>query len=125
MYHGLILSQSKRWAEFRLVLGCLQMFGAVFSLTLFLWLGVHRLALGAMIVTGVLTAASFFLFGARQRFAFPAAERGGHQGNPGDCENSIRGAAFEVRSKDRGGSAHGGRGDLRFVRAGGRFTRIP
>jgi NADPH-dependent 2,4-dienoyl-CoA reductase/sulfur reductase-like enzyme len=31
MYHGLISSDSKRWALFRLVLGCLQMFAAEFD----------------------------------------------------------------------------------------------
>lgn len=40
----------------------LEMFGAVLSLTLFLWLGAHRVAVGAMIATGTLTIASRLLF---------------------------------------------------------------
>jgi hypothetical protein len=58
MYHGLSFSWNRYWAAFRFLLGCLQMFGAVFSLTLFLWLGVGRVAVGAMIATGVLAIAT-------------------------------------------------------------------
>jgi hypothetical protein len=72
MYHGLVFAESKSWAVFRLVLGCLQMFGAVFSLTLFLWLGVHRVAVCSMIATAVLTSVSLLLLGARP-FASMAA----------------------------------------------------
>jgi hypothetical protein len=54
MRHGLSFSLNRHWATFRFLLGCLQMFGAVFSLTLFLRLGVNRVAVGAMIATGAL-----------------------------------------------------------------------
>ena len=62
MYHGLSFPLNGHWATFRFLLGCLQMFGAVFSLTLFLWLGVHRVAVGAMLATGALTIVSRLLF---------------------------------------------------------------
>jgi hypothetical protein len=62
MYHGLSFPLNRHWALVRLLVGCLQMFGAAFSLTLFLWLGVHRLAVGAMIATGALTIVSRLLF---------------------------------------------------------------
>jgi hypothetical protein len=51
MYHGLSFPLNRHWALVRLLVGCLQMFGASFSHTLFLWLGIHRLAIGAMIAT--------------------------------------------------------------------------
>jgi hypothetical protein len=62
MYHDLSFSLNRHWALLRLLIGCLQMFGAAFSLTLFLWLGIHHLAVGAMIATAALTMLSRLLF---------------------------------------------------------------
>jgi hypothetical protein len=55
-----------RWAVVRLILGFLQMFGAVFSVTVLVRTGVTALALIAVGVTGVLTTVSVLLFGARR-----------------------------------------------------------
>jgi hypothetical protein len=62
MYYGLSFPLNRHRALVRLLLGCLQMFGAVFSLTLFLWLGIHRVPVGAMIATAALTIVSRLLF---------------------------------------------------------------
>ena len=56
-------SLPKRWAWLRLILGFLQMFGAVFSLVLVILLGVVPWSLGSLIATGLLTTASIILFG--------------------------------------------------------------
>ncbi len=56
----------RRWAAVRLILGFLQMFGAMFSVTLLVRTGVTALALIAVAVTGVLTTVSILLFGARR-----------------------------------------------------------
>lgn len=56
----------RRWAFVRLILGFLQMFGAVFSVTLLVRTGVTVPALIAVTVTGVLTTVSVLLFGARR-----------------------------------------------------------
>ena len=54
------------WACARLALGFLQMFRAVFSVTLLIRTGVTTLALTAVTMTSVLTALSVLLFGARR-----------------------------------------------------------
>ena len=54
----------RRWAVVRLILGFLQMFGAVFSVTLLVRAGVTTPALIAVALTGVLTTVSVLLFGA-------------------------------------------------------------
>ena len=56
----------RRWAWVRLSLGLIQMFGAVFSVTLLVYMGVSVLALTSVIITGVFTTASILLFGARR-----------------------------------------------------------
>ncbi len=56
----------RRWAWVRLSLGLIQMFGAVFSVTLLVYTGVSVLALSSVIITGVFTTASILLFGARR-----------------------------------------------------------
>lgn len=52
-----------RWALARLALGLIQMFGAVFSVTLIVQDGLTSLALLTAMVTGVLTLISVVLFG--------------------------------------------------------------
>lgn len=64
----------RRWAIVRLILGILQMFGAVFSLTLIVWLGVMPLTLAAVIGTGVVTGVSMFLFQVLKRGQPPMAQ---------------------------------------------------
>jgi hypothetical protein len=54
------------WASVRLALGFLQMFGAVFSVTLLFQTGVTAHTLLAVAITGVLTTVSILLFGARR-----------------------------------------------------------
>lgn len=56
----------RRWALIRLILGFLQMFGAVFSVTLLVRTGVTVLALISVAVTSVLTTVSVLMFGARR-----------------------------------------------------------
>ena len=56
----------RQWPVVRLILGFLQMFGAVFSVTLLVRTGVTAIALIAVAVTGVLTTVSVLLFGARR-----------------------------------------------------------
>jgi hypothetical protein len=55
----------RRWAVVRLILGLLQMIGAVFSVTLLVRMGVTTPALIAVALTGVLTTVSVLLFGGR------------------------------------------------------------
>lgn len=52
----------RRWANVRFVLGFLQMFGAAFSLGLLVFGGITRLALSAVLVTGIFTTVSILLF---------------------------------------------------------------
>jgi len=52
----------RRWALIRLILGFLQMFGAVFSVGLIVHSGITPLALAAVIVTGMFTGISLLLF---------------------------------------------------------------
>ena len=56
-------SLPKRWALVRLILGFLQMFGAVFSMVLVILLGVVPWSLASLIATGLVTTASIILFG--------------------------------------------------------------
>lgn len=51
------------WALFRLVLGCLQMAGAVTAIVLLIQIGVTPLSLGVVVVTGLCTTVSVLLFG--------------------------------------------------------------
>jgi len=53
---------ARRWAIVRLTLGFLQMFGAVFSLCLFLYTGVKPATIAAVLVTGMFTGVSMLLF---------------------------------------------------------------
>lgn len=56
-------TQTHRWAVVRLVLGLLQMFGAVFAATLIVQTGLNSLSLGIALATGLLTLLSISLFG--------------------------------------------------------------
>ena len=62
MYLIMPLSREQRWAMVRLALGFMQMFGAVFALTLILWTGVTVWSLGAVVATGLVTGTSLVLF---------------------------------------------------------------
>jgi len=52
----------RRWAVARLILGVLQMVGAVFSLGLFFESGITPLTLASVLVTGMFTGISMLLF---------------------------------------------------------------
>ena len=56
----------RRWAWVRLSFGFIQMFGAVFSVTLLVYTGVSVLTLSSVIVTGVFTTVSILLFGTKR-----------------------------------------------------------
>ena len=62
MYLTMSLSREQRWAMVRLTFGFMQMFGAVFALTLLLWTGVTVWSLGAVVATGLVTGTSLVLF---------------------------------------------------------------
>ena len=62
MYLTMPLSREQRWAMVRLTFGFVQMFGAVFALTLMLWTGVTVWSLGAVVATGLVTGTSLVLF---------------------------------------------------------------
>lgn len=62
MYLTMSLSREQRWAMVRLTFGFVQMFGAVFALTLILWTGVTVWSLGAVVATGLVTGTSLVLF---------------------------------------------------------------
>lgn len=53
------------WAVLRLLLGTAQMVSAVIALLLIVQAGIGPLALGAVVVTSVLTTTSILLFGRR------------------------------------------------------------
>jgi hypothetical protein len=55
-------TNARRWAVVRLVFGLLQMFGAAISLGLFVYSGITRLTLTAVLATGVFTGTSMLLF---------------------------------------------------------------
>jgi hypothetical protein len=56
------LPPEQRRAMVRLIFGFVQMFGAVFALTLILWTGVTVWSLGALVATGLVTGTSLVLF---------------------------------------------------------------
>ena len=58
-------SDGSGWGKLRLILGLLQMFGAVVSLTLLATTGVTPISLGAVAVTSLMTTISVALFGGR------------------------------------------------------------
>ena len=58
-------ASERRWAVVRLILGQLQMMGAVVSFVLLLQTGINRLSLGAVVVTSLLTGLSLLLFRGR------------------------------------------------------------
>lgn len=62
MYMAMPLSREQRWAMVRLCSGFVQMFGAVFALTLILWTGVNVWSLGVVVATGLVTGTSRVLF---------------------------------------------------------------
>jgi len=66
MYIALTTQRERRWAIARLVLGFLQIMGAGLSLGLLVELGVSRLSLIAVAITGLLTTLSVLLFGGRK-----------------------------------------------------------
>ena len=52
----------RRWALLRLILGFLQMFGAVFAVALLVQSGITPLAISVVLVTAVFTGASQLIF---------------------------------------------------------------
>lgn len=58
-------SRERRWGIVRLVLGFLQVFGATLGAALLLQIGVTRLTLLVIVLTGLCTTASVLLFGGR------------------------------------------------------------
>jgi hypothetical protein len=62
MYLAMPLPPEKRRAMVRLIFGFVQMFGAVFALTLILWTGVTVWSLAALVATGLVTGTSLVLF---------------------------------------------------------------
>ena len=60
-------NSERRWAVVRLLLGMLQMGGAVVALVLVGTVGVTPLSLTVVVVTGLCTTLSVLLFGSRQR----------------------------------------------------------
>jgi hypothetical protein len=75
MYLTMPLSREQRWAMVRLTFGFVQMFGAVFALTLILWTRVTVWWLGAVAATGLVAGTSLMLFrrrtGAQIRTVLP------------------------------------------------------
>lgn len=67
--------RERRWAMVRLGLGFLQVFGASLGLGLLLQLGVTRLALVVVVLTGLCTTASVLLFGGRHARRQSAPQR--------------------------------------------------
>lgn len=61
-----VIFAERRLGLVRLVLGCLQMFGASLGAVLLLQVGVTRLSLLVVILTGLCTTASVLLFGSRR-----------------------------------------------------------
>lgn len=68
-------SPERRWALLRLLLGFAQLFGTSLSLVLLFLTGVTTVALTALVLTGLCTAVSVLLFGAK-------APRRGHARQP-------------------------------------------
>jgi hypothetical protein len=75
MYLTMPLSREQRWAMVRLTFGFVQMFGAVFALTLILRTRVTVWWLGAVVATGLVAGTSLMLFrrrtGAQIRTVLP------------------------------------------------------
>lgn len=67
----------RRWAIVRLILGFLQMFGAVFSVSLILHSGITSMALASVIVTGTFTGISMLLFQVWKRGQLPGGQSAG------------------------------------------------
>lgn len=59
---GILDRSVRRWGYVQFILGFLQMFGAAFSLGLLVVSGITPLALGAVLITGMLTTSSILLF---------------------------------------------------------------
>ena len=59
-------ANTKRWAVARVVLGTLQVVGAMTSVLLLIQTGTSRLTVGTTVVTGVFMLASVFLFQIRR-----------------------------------------------------------
>jgi len=66
----------RRWATVQFILGSLQMFGAAFSLGLLVVGGITPLALGAVLLTGMLTTTSIILFRVWKRGGNPRRNGG-------------------------------------------------
>ncbi len=66
----------QQWATARFFLGLLQMFGAASSLGLFVVSGITPLALGAVLITGIITTISILLFQVWKRGATSSGRRG-------------------------------------------------
>jgi hypothetical protein len=69
----------RRWAKVQFVFGFLQMFGAAFSLTLLVVSGITPLALGAVLITGMITTISIFLFRVWKRGGNPSRTGGANR----------------------------------------------
>jgi hypothetical protein len=59
------MENSQRWVIVRMVLGVLQMAGAISSVSLLFHSGLSALSLACVVVTSFLTTVSVFLFGSR------------------------------------------------------------
>lgn len=66
----------RRWATVRFILGFLQMFGAAFSLGVFVVNGITALLLGAVLITGIFTTLSILLFQVWKRGGTLSRSRG-------------------------------------------------
>jgi hypothetical protein len=60
--HNTSTANIRRWAVLRLILGLVQISGAAFSVALIAHSGITPLALGSVIVTGIFTGTSMWLF---------------------------------------------------------------
>jgi hypothetical protein len=73
--------QELTWALIRLILGFLQIMGAVASLLLLVETGVNTVSLASVVVTGLLTTLSVLLFGSRTpRWSHTQSQRKGWYG---------------------------------------------
>jgi hypothetical protein len=60
-------ASTRRWAVVRLLLGYLQMTGAIVSAALLLQTGTNTASLGAVVLTCALTTVSVILFGSQRK----------------------------------------------------------
>lgn len=67
----------RRWAAVRLILGFLQMFGAVFSFALLAKSGITPLAISVALITGMFTGISQLLFQVWKRGGQPNGQSAG------------------------------------------------